>query len=50
MAENFPNLGQETDIQMQETQRIPQKINPKRPTPRNIIFKMLKIKGENYGT
>ena len=28
MAENFPNSGQETYIQIQENQRIPSKINP----------------------
>ena len=31
MAENFPNLKKETDIQIQEAQRIPNKMNPKRP-------------------
>ena len=33
MTENFPNLVNETDIQVQEVQ-IPNKMNPKRPTPR----------------
>ena len=32
-AENFPNLGKETDIQVQEAQRVPNKIKPKRSTP-----------------
>ena len=32
-AENFPNLGKETDIQIQEVQRTPIKINKSRPTP-----------------
>ena len=31
MAENFINL-KETDIKMQEAQRAPNKLNPKRPT------------------
>ena len=44
IAENFPNLRKETDIQVQEAQRAPNKINPKRPTPRHIIIKMSKIK------
>ena len=44
MAENFPNLAQETDIQVQEAPRIPNKMNPKRPTPRHIIIMMLKVK------
>ena len=39
MAENFPNLKKETDIQFQEALRVPNKINPDRPTPRYIIIK-----------
>uniref|UniRef100_A0A9L0RHC6 L1 transposable element RRM domain-containing protein n=1 Tax=Equus caballus TaxID=9796 RepID=A0A9L0RHC6_HORSE len=42
--ENFPNLRKEIDIQVQEAQRAPNKINPKRPTPRHIIIKLSKIK------
>uniref|UniRef100_A0A9L0SBQ6 L1 transposable element RRM domain-containing protein n=1 Tax=Equus caballus TaxID=9796 RepID=A0A9L0SBQ6_HORSE len=34
IAENFPNLKKETDIQVQEAQGTSNKINPKRPTPR----------------
>ena len=44
MAENFPNLAQETDIQVQEAQRVPNKMNPKRLTPRHIIIRLLKVK------
>ena len=33
MTENFPNLKKETDIQIQEAWRVPNKMNPKRPTP-----------------
>ena len=33
IAGNFPNLRKETDIQIQEAQRIPIKINKSRPTP-----------------
>ena len=33
MKENFPNLGKEIDIQAQEAQRIPNKLDPKRNTP-----------------
>ena len=44
MAENFPNLKKETDIQIQEAQRVPNKINPKRPIPRHILIKMAKAK------
>ena len=38
MAENFPNLQKETDIQAQEAQKVPNKINPNRPTLRHIII------------
>ena len=34
----------EIDIQVQEAQRIPNKLDPKRTTPRRIIIKMPKIK------
>ena len=44
MKENFPNLVKEVDIQVQEAQRIPNKLEPKRTTPRQIIIKMPKIK------
>ena len=27
MAENFPNLKKETDVQIQEAQRVPNKMN-----------------------
>ena len=46
MAEKFPMLKKETDIQVEEAQRIPNKMNPNRPTPRHIT-KMAKVK-ENY--
>ena len=45
MKENFPNLEKEIDFQeVQEPQRIPNKLDPKRATPRHIIIKMLKVK------
>ena len=44
MNENFPNLLKEIDIQIQEAQRIPNKMDPKRTTTRHIIIKMPKIK------
>ena len=44
MAENFPNLRKETDIQVQEAWRLPNKMNPKRSTPRHVIVKMANIK------
>ena len=44
MKENFPNLVKEIDLQVQEEQRIPNKMDTKRTTPRNIIIKMPKVK------
>ena len=35
MAENFPNLKKETDIQVQEAQRVPKKMNSNRATPKH---------------
>ena len=42
--ENFPNLVKEIDIQAQEAERVPNKLDPKRTTPRCSIIKMPKIK------
>ena len=44
MKENFPNLVKEIDIQVQEAQKVPKKLDPKRTTPRHIIIKMPKVK------
>ena len=34
----------EIDIQVQEAYRVPNKLDPKRSTPRHIIIKMPKVK------
>ena len=45
MKENFPNLAQEVDFrEVQETQRVPKKLDPRRSTPRHIKITLLKIK------
>ena len=44
MKENFPNLVKEIDIQVQESQRIPNKMDANRSTSRQIIIKMSKVK------
>ena len=42
---NFPNLAKEIDFQeVQEAQRVPKKLNPKKHTPRHIIITLPKIK------
>ena len=42
--ENFPNMGKEIATKIQETQRVPYRINPRRNTPRHIVIKLAKIK------
>ena len=37
-------MGKEIIIQVQETQRVPNSINPRRNTPRHILIKLTKIK------
>ena len=44
MKVHFPNLVRELDMQVQEAQRVPNKMDAKRPTPRHIIIKMPKVK------
>ena len=47
MKENFPNLATEIDFQeVQEAQRVPKKLDPRRNTPRHIIITLPKIKDE----
>ena len=45
MKEHFPNLAKEIDFQeVQEAQRIPKKLDPRKHTPRHIIITLPKIK------
>ena len=45
MKENFPTLAEEIDFQeVQEAQRVPKKLDPRRNTPRHIIITLPKIK------
>ena len=45
MKENFPNLAKEIDFrEVQEAQRVPKKMDPRRNTPRHIIITLPKIK------
>ena len=45
MKENFPNLAKKIDFQeVQEAQRFPKKLDPRRNTSRHIIIKLPKIK------
>ena len=44
IVENFPKMRKEIITQVQETQRIPNRINPRRNTPRHILIKLTKNK------
>ena len=45
LKENFPKLAKEIDFQeVQEVQRLPKKLNPRKHTPRHIIMSLPKIK------
>ena len=44
IVENFLDLKKEIDVQVQEAKRVPNKMKPKRPTPRHVIIKMPKVK------
>ena len=42
IVENFPNMGKEIVNQVQEVQRVPYRINPRRNKPRHILIKLTK--------
>ena len=45
MKENFPSLAKEIAFQeVQEAQRVPKKLDPRRNTPRHIIITLAKMK------
>ena len=44
ISENFPNMGKEIVSQVQEAQRVPGRIKPRRNTLRHIVIKLTKIK------
>ena len=49
IVENFPNKGKEIHTQVQEVQRVPYRINPRRHTPRHIVSNCQKLKTKkNY--
>lgn len=45
-AENFPNLKEETEIQIYKAQRVSNKMKTKIPTLRSFLVKLLKIKNK----
>ena len=44
IAGNFPNMKKKIVSQVQEAQRVPYRINPRRNTPRHILIKLTKTK------
>ena len=44
IADDFPKMWKEIVTQVQETQRVSNRINPRRNTPRHILIKLTKIK------
>ena len=43
-VENLPKMRKERATQVQETQRVPNRINPRQKTPRHILIKLTEIK------
>ena len=39
IAENIPKMGKEIATQVQENQRVPNRIKPRQNTPRHILIK-----------
>ena len=49
IVETFPNMGREIATQVQEAQRVPYRINPRRNTPKHTVIKLAKINDKkNY--
>ena len=44
IVENFPKMRKEITTQVQEIQRVPNRINPRQNTPWHILIKLSKIK------
>ena len=44
IVENFPNMEKEMVNQVQEAQRVPYRINPRRNMPRHILIKLTRTK------
>ena len=44
IVENFPIMGKEIVTQIQETERVPNRINPRQNTQRHILIKLANLK------
>ena len=47
IVENFPNMVKEIVSEVQEAQKVPYRINPRKNTPRHILIKLTKTKKEH---
>ena len=47
IVENFPKMGKEIITQVQETQRVPNRINPRHNIPRHTLIKLTRSNTEN---
>ena len=49
IVKNFLNMGKEIATQVQEAQRVPARINPRRNRPKHTVIKLQKLKTKkNY--
>ena len=48
IVENFPKMEKEIVNQVQEVQRVPYRINPRRNMPKHILIKLTKTKHKEY--
>ena len=48
IVENFPNMKKEIVSQVQEAQRAPYRIDPRRSMPRHVLIKLTKTKDKEY--
>lgn len=49
MTKNFPNLARDINIHIQEAEKTPYRMNPKKYIPKQIIIKLLSTKDkENF--
>ena len=44
IVENFPKMGKEIATQVQETQRVTNRTNPRQNTLRHILIKLMRVK------
>ena len=47
LVKNFPNMGKEIVTQVQETQRVPNRINPRQNIPKHILIKLTRSNTKN---